>query len=174
MADRNADGTPTGVGLRQNGAIPYVSQIPNDSTYPGDDLKDALDTVYTTVGVRLRGVAEDLELQTLNDEQTAVLGGTAITSWVPTMAVVHIKAITGAANGDAEITIGTTTGGTDILTATALTGVNALDEKMVIDLSGTVRPDILANATIYVKCTTADTGAGTALTADVYLYGEVI
>lgn len=174
MGLRNSDGSPTGLGLREAGAIPYASQIPNDSTYTGANVGASLDALQTTVGVRLRAVAEDLELQTLNDEVSVALSGDSSDSWCPTMVIVNVKAITGAANGDAEITIGTASGGTQILTATALTGVNTLGERIAIDLSGTARASIAANGTIYVKCTTADTGAGTALTVDAYLYGEVI
>jgi hypothetical protein len=164
---------PTGKQLRVDSAIPYASQIPNDSNYAGDAVGDALDNLYTTVGVRLRAVAEDLELQTLNDEVSIALGGSASGVWHPTFAIVKIKAITGAANGDAEITIGTASAGTQILTATALTGLNADGESTIVSFTG-AKAEIAANATIYVRCTTADTGAGTALTADVYLYGELL
>lgn len=162
-------GIPTGEQIKNAGAIPWTSQIPNDSNAGGNTLNDALNAVS-----RLRGTATGLELQTLNDEVSVVLGGVSTNEWVPTLAIVDISAITGAANGDAEITIGTTSGGTQILAATALTDCNALGEKFVVDLTGVVKASIAANATIYIKCTTADTGAGTALTADVTLIGEIL
>jgi hypothetical protein len=118
--------------------------------------------------------ATALELQTLNDEVSAAIGGLSTDAWVPTIAIATITAITGAANGDAEITIGTASGGTQILAATALTATNAVGESFVIDLSGTVRASIAGNATLYVKCTTADTGAGTSLVATVRVYGKAL
>jgi hypothetical protein len=162
-------GRPAEKKIRNDGAIPWASQIVNDSDAPGLTVQAALNN-----NKRLRAIAEDLDLQTLNDEVSVALGGIAGDEWVPTMAIVDITAITGAANGDAEITIGTSAGGTQILAATALTATNADGEKFAIDLTGVVKASIAANATIYVKCTTADTGAGTVLTANIYLIGEIL
>jgi hypothetical protein len=172
MTRRNANGSPSETMIKNAGAIPYASQINNDSDYEGTTVKDALDALEATVGVRLRAQAADLDLQTLNDEVSVALGGAATDKFVPTLLIVDITAITGAANGDAEITVGTATGGTQILTATALTGLNALNERISIDLTGATKAAIAGDATIYVKCTTADTGAGTVLTATATIIGE--
>jgi len=156
MAGREAGGRPDGALIRNQGAIPWLSQIVNDT------------------GVkRTKAEIVGLDLQTLNDEVSAAIDGDVNDDWVPTIAVVSVTGITGAANGDAEVTIGTASGGTQILGATAL-GVSAADERVVIDLTGTVMDKIAGNATLFVKCTTADTGAGTALAVTVAIYGEVL
>ncbi|MBN2258371.1 MAG: hypothetical protein JW704_11210 [Anaerolineaceae bacterium] len=156
MDRHEADGKPSEQLIRNQGAIPWLSQIVNDT------------------GVkRTKALIAGLDLQTLNDEVSAAIDGDVIEDWVPTKAVVSVTGITGAANGDAEITIGTVSGGTQILGATAV-GVSAADERVVIDLSGKVMDKIAGNATLFVKCTTADTGAGTALAVNVAIYGEVL
>jgi len=110
----------------------------------------------------------------LNDDVSGALPGSASDAWHPTLLIVNITAITGAANGDAEITVGTSAGGTQILTATALTDLNAVGEVIAIDLTGATKAAIAANDTIHVRCTTIDTGAGTVLTATCNIYGELI
>lgn len=162
-------GRPTKKQIRNDGAIPWASQITNDSDAPGDTLQEVLNNSKS-----LRAMAEGIDLQVLNDDVSVALGGVSSDEWVPTMAIVDITGVTGAANGDAEITIGTAAGGTQILTATALTGANADGEKFAIDLTGVVKTSIAANSTIYIRCTTIDTGAGSSLTANVYLFGEIL
>jgi hypothetical protein len=163
---------PTGKELRVDSAIPYASQIMNDSTYPGKYVDDALDGVYTTIGCRLRAVAEDLDLHTLNDEVSIALGGSASDAWHPTFAVVKVKTVTGTPSTPAEITIGTSTGGTQLVTATALTDLTTLGATLIISFTG-AKAAITADTTIYVKCTTAEAVASV-LTADVYVYGEIL
>jgi hypothetical protein len=172
---RNADGTPTGQAIRSEGAIPYASQIENDSSYPGTYVDDALTTLYTTVGARQRIKITGLAMPTLNNEQSTAMGGSASNQFAPTHAVVTVNNVGSgaAANGDMQITIGTSTGGTQILTATACTGLNTINEKIVISLMGATKAAIPCNSTIYVKVTTADTTAGAGHLADVYLFGEV-
>lgn len=143
--------------IRNDGAIPFLSQITDDRT----------------VCRRIGGSISGLDLQTLNDEISSSFGGEADEVIVPTLAIAHVTAITGAANGDAEITIGTAAGGTQIMAATAL-GVDADEEWVTIDLTGVARAAVAANADLFVKCTTADTGAGTALAVDVFVIGELL
>jgi hypothetical protein len=64
-----------------------------------------------------------------------------------------------AATGDAEITVGTTVSGTDLLTATALTGVTAAGKSLPIAPVAGVMPSIAGNATLYGTVTGADTTA---------------
>lgn len=171
---RGAKGLPNEQLIRNAGAIPYASQIPNDSTYPGTNVDDALTTLYSTVGARKRVVIEDISMETLNDEQSTAIGEAATLQFTPTHMVVQVTDVGAgvAANGDMQITIGTATGGTQILTATAMTGLNTLNERFTATFSG-VRAAIAGNATIYVKVTTADTTAGAGHLANVYLYGEL-
>jgi hypothetical protein len=173
---RNADGTPTGQAIRSEGAIPYASQIENDSSYPGAYVDDALTTCYTTVGARQLVKVSDVVIRTLNNEQSTAMGGSAANQFCPTHAVVHLKAVGvgAAANGDVQISIGTSTGGTQIKTAGAATGLTGLNAKFIFDLTGAVKAAIPCNSTVYVKVTTADTTAGVGHLADVYLYGDVV
>ena len=176
MARRNADGSPTGQSIRNDGAVPYASQITNDSAYPGAKLDNALDTLYTTVGARKFVKVSDLVIRTLNNEQSTAIGGSAANQFVPMYAIVHLKAVGAgaAANGDLAISIGTAAGGTQIKAAGVATGLTGLNSKFVFDLTGAVKAAIPCNGTVYAKVTTADTTAGIGHLADVYLYGEVV
>jgi hypothetical protein len=172
---RNADGSPTGQAIRSEGAIPYASQIENDSTYPGAFLDDALTTLYSTVGARKMVKITGLDMPTLNNEQSTAMGGSAANQFAPTHAVITVNnvGVGAVANGDMQITIGTATGGTQISSAITCTGLNTINEKLVVDLTGATKAAIPCNSTIYVKVTTADTTAGAGHLADVYLFGEV-
>jgi hypothetical protein len=114
-----------------------------------------------------------IALDTLNDEQSAGIGGVSTDEFCPTLAVVQLtNAGSGTPNGDAQITIGITTGGTEILAATALTGLVALNDKFLIDLTGAVQNSIPADSDIYVKVTTADTVGVTGITGTAYIEGQ--
>lgn len=169
---RNADGTPTGESLRSDGAIPYASQIPNNSNAEGDSLEDALNVLAG----RKRVLVESLAIDTINDEQTVAIGGVATKQFAPLFAIVQMVDVGSgaAATGDTDISIGISTGGTQILAATECTGLIGINTKKVIDLSAVVKPAIPANSTIYVKVTTADATAGAGHLANVYIVGEII
>lgn len=105
-------------------------------------------------------------------ESTGDLNGLAAQDFAPQSVIVHLTAFGTPLNGDAVIKIGTTTGGTEILPLTTLTGLNALNETFQIALTGNF-PVIAGNATLYVNVTTADTGVGTG-TANVIIEGKLL
>lgn len=172
MSNRNSNDTPSADNIRNSGGIPYASQIPNDSNAEGANLAEVLNDA----GERLRVRVQNVAINTLNNEKSVALGGVASKQWAPTHAIVQMVDVGAgaAATGDFEITIGITSGGTQILAATACTGVIAINTKLVIDLSAVVKPALPASSTVYVKVTTADSTAGAGHLADVYLVGEVI
>ena len=165
---------PTGQEIRNDGAIPWASQIPNDSDLGGKSgsIADALNIAAKSKRV----VVADVSVETLGDEQTVALGGLSTEHFSPITSIVHMTAVGegNAANGDLAISIGITTGGTEILAATVVTGLIGINTKKVIDLSSVVKPALPANSTIYVKVTTKDTTAGAGHLADVYINGETI
>jgi|GEM_PF-2833286 len=168
---RNPANAPSDDKIRNAGAVPWASQIPNDTEAEGNYVSDVL----SNMGERLRAVVSDLAIDTLNDEQSVALGGVASKQFAPTHAIVQMATVSGAAAaGDFQISIGITSGGTEILAATACTGVIAIDTKLIIDLSAVVKPALPASSTLYVKVTTADTTAGAGHLAKVYVVGEVI
>lgn len=166
----NADGTPTDNSIRNDAAIPHASQIPNNTKLPGEYLGNALETLDQRV------VVSGMEVETLNNEQSTAIGGAATDQWCPTTAIIQMVDVGEgtAANGDVQMSIGITAGGTQILAATALTNLIAINTKFVIDLSAVVKPAIPANSTVYVKVTTADTTAGAGHLANAYIYGKII
>ena len=101
---------------------------------------------------------EDVDIGTLNDEQSVALGGLAATHLRPWRLTVHLHTVAGGPNGNTAIRVGTSSGGNQILTDTVLTGLDSQHKTFDIDLVG-VMPAITADSTIYVKVTTADTGA---------------
>lgn len=171
MPSTNANGKPTADAIRNAGAIPWASQIRDDSNDKGN-------SVGVSLGIldgRKKVVVEDLSIETLNNEQSQAIGGEATEQFAPITAIVHMKDVGAgaAANGDVQISIGIAPSGTEILAATACTNLIAVNTKFIIDLSAVVKPSIPANSTIYVKVTTADTTAGAGHLADVHVVGEI-
>lgn len=170
---RNTSDRPSEYEIRVSGAVPFASQIPNDSDVDGLTIADMVNALV--LGVESRKAILGLAIDTLNDEKSVALGGLATDLWCPTRAIVKMAAVDGAAaTGDVEITIGIVSGGTEIAAATVCTNLINLNDTFMIDLSGVVKEEILANSTVFVKVTTADTTAGAGHLADVYLYGETI
>jgi hypothetical protein len=105
-----------------------------------------------------QGTVTVLDIGTLNDEQSIVLGGDASKHLRPWRFTVHLHTVAGSPNGDAQIRIGTSSGGNQILSDTPLTGLDGQHKTFDIDITN-VQPAITADSTIYVRVTTADTGA---------------
>lgn len=168
MGSYNSTDAPDGIALRRDGHVPFASQIPNDSVVNGDTVGDAM-----TANMDLSGSATDLDLNTTTDEVKIALGGSSDDEFVPTLAIVDISSATGTVAGDAALTIGTASAGTQVLSATTLTGLNAAGEKFAVDLTGVVKASIAANATLYVTTQAGDSTA-TTLVGDVKIYGKVI
>lgn len=167
---RNTADAPTGDEMRNDGAVPFASQVPNDSSKVGATIKDALESL----GAETRILVEDLDIATLNDEQTKAIGGVAGMQFAPKTAIVQCTGIGGTLAGDAEISIGITTGGTEILVATVLTALTLLNDMFIIDLSATVKAAIPANSVIFVKVTTKDTTATAGALANALIVGELL
>jgi len=146
--------------------------MPKDDYDADDDgIIDALETpayqqLSTTQAVDLISAASDT---------SSALGGVVTDDFIPTRILVDTTAVAGGVpNGDAAITIGTAAGGTQILPATTLTGLTAVGTKHVIAITGDL-PLIAANATLHIRVTTADTGAGlTTCTANVIIQGTYV
>lgn len=105
-------------------------------------------------------------------ETTAALSGTAGQDFAPEQITIHLTAVGAPLNGNTQITLGTTSGGTQILPATPLTGLTALNQTFSIVLTGSF-PAIAGNATLYLNVTSADTGAGTG-TGTVRIQGKLL
>ena len=114
------------------------------------------------------------EMETLNNEQSTTIGGSAANEYIPESIAFHVEAVgTGvAANGDVEVSVGIAPGGTEILVATTLTTCKLLNDHYVVAIDG-LTAAIPANSTIYVKVTTADTTAGAGHLLDAYIIGTL-
>jgi hypothetical protein len=104
-----------------------------------------------SVNVTLTGLA----LQTLGAKLSGALNGAAAQKFVPEKIVAIVTAATGAPNGDAQIKLGTTNGGSEIMAAHLLECATANEPTMIL-LEGRF-PAIAGNATLYAEVTTADT-----------------
>jgi hypothetical protein len=101
-------------------------------------------------------------------DYSGTLPGDGSKTFAPTIAIFTCRTAT-ALNGDVQVRIGLSLGGTEILPATALTGLDAVDETYVVQMAGhfDAIPD---NSTIHVQVSTAD--SGTAGTMQCYLGGR--
>ncbi|MDD5511912.1 MAG: hypothetical protein PHI12_14065 [Dehalococcoidales bacterium] len=161
---------PTEMEIKNDGAIPYASQIKNNSDAIGDTLADAMESAGLRVRMHVAGLAVD----TLNDEKAVAIGGVATKQFAPTCVIARMATVVGAvATGDVEFSVGITPGGTEIMAATVATNLIALNDKVVIPLSGK-SASIPANSTVYVKVTTIDTTAGAGTLANVDVCGEIL
>lgn len=173
-------GSLSGTSVTAAGMLKYASGTQWDTNASGalevTDASDNANYAQTRQDLRMQRLAiTGLAVDTLNDEVSAALGGVAADLFVPQKLIVHLEDVGAgaAATGDFEITVGTATGGTQILTATACTNCKDLNDCFTIAFAG-LQDAIAGNATIFVKCTTKDTSAGAGHLADAYLIGELI
>ncbi|MDD5542867.1 MAG: hypothetical protein PHX83_06800 [Acidobacteriia bacterium] len=150
-----------------------IAPDPDSGKELGELIYDIQTAVNTIGNATVESTHAGLALRTLNNEVSAALNGTATKKFIPEGIDFVVTAITGAPNGDAIVTVGTTAGGTQILPATSLTGLNAVGETFPIQITG-ILPSIAGTGTLYVKCTTADTGGGSTLTATARIYGREV
>jgi len=135
--------------------------------------RTSVGTDHANLAAKPRVVVAGCEVETLNNEQSTAIGGSAANEFVPIALIFHMEAVGvgAAANGDVVVTVGITTGGTEILGVTTLTNLIALNTRFVVALTG-LTATIPADSTIYCKVTTADTTAGAGHLLDCYLIGE--
>ncbi len=133
-------------------------------------------TTLTTIGNdHVVGVATGLDLVDDTDEVTAVLSGALAKRFIPTL--VHVKCTAkvkgggGEPVGDSKICIGSGTGTSDILAATTLTGLVAVDGVYEIPIAAGLAVSVAGNGTLYVQCDTEDSGAPDTFTATVTVMG---
>lgn len=100
------------------------------------------------------------------------LNGLPTSSFAPLQAIITVRTTAGVLNQDAQIQIGTTNGGAELMAAFVLTGLIGVGTKHVVAFNGPI-PDIDGNALIYVRMTSADS-SGFASTADVSIIGRQV
>lgn len=113
-----------------------------------------------------------IALQTLGSKANTAMNGGAGKAFVPSRCFVIVTAVGGgsAHNGDAEIKLGTTDGGAEIM-ATHLVSLTGVGQTAVINMDGSF-PAIAGNATIYAECSKADTNVAANMTVTVYFTGR--
>lgn len=137
-----------------------------------ENLTDAEATALDDAAVQATSTAA-LSLCTLNEEKSGAINGSATKKFKPLKILITCLTATGAPNGDAQITCGTSAGGTQICTATPTIGLATAGEVYEIGLSGEF-PAIAGNATIYFKCTTADTKGGATCVVTARIVGRQV
>jgi hypothetical protein len=138
---------------------------------------DAADNaaMVTKLALADRVIVTGCEMETLNNEQSTAIGGVAANEFVPELIVFHVEDVGSgaAANGDIQVSVGNSSGGTQILVATALTNLISLNQHFIVAIDGLTNT-ILANSTLYVKVTTKDTTAGAGHLLDAYILGTIV
>lgn len=159
MGGRQTADAPTSAEIRKDSAIPYLSQIPNDSVLAGDNADDAINliasklvqVVITAAGGAGGSTAGTISVQ-VND-----LSGTAITRAVTIALDSSLTELGGplAATGTAYFgaaTTGTLVLGSGALTALVTTNAAGLYEGALADA---------ADETAYFSARTAPGGSAT-------------
>ena len=135
-----------------------------------------MQTIVTGIADWLKleqSTVEDVDIGTLNDVQSVALGGLVITHLSPWRFTLHLHTLTGAPSGDAVIRIGTSSGGNQILGDTTLTGFDTLHKTFNVVMEGAAIA-LTGDSTIFVKVTTADTGAAAGTLVNVLALFRVV
>lgn len=112
----------------------------------------------------------DLDMKTDESEKSAALPGTSTSFFFPCGYAFRCVTGSGSPDGDGTINIGTTSGGTELLSAGACTGITAVNKVRHAPLAAATYSGIAGNATLYCNVESPDGDAGTCV-YDVYLYG---
>lgn len=143
------------------------------TTLPAVDT--AFQALFTGAGIAV-GISPILvkfasvDMKADESEITAALPGTAASKFVALGMFARCKTASGTPDGDGTINIGTSTGGTQIASAAACTGIVALGASKHNAFSTAVAAAVAGNATLYCNVEAPDGDAGTCV-YDVYLYG---
>lgn len=133
------------------------------------NLQEALDILASrNDGVVAR--CPDLPVQTDESEVTGTLNGDSSKSFTPEAIIVKVISASGTVGANGTLNVGTSTGGADILSAQALTGLDVAGETRRFPLAAATY-GIAGNATLYANVEAADTTA-TTLVVDVYVVGK--
>ncbi len=169
--------------------IPYTPAVgadwpdPDPTTVQGalDDLAERVtdnevDIATNTANIaaivddHVRASMTGLAAQTDEDEESGALSGDVANTFVPSEIIVVVTEATGSVAGDGTLNIGTSSDGSDILSAGALTGLDAAGKSRRFPLVA-AQYDILANATLYANIESADSTA-TTLVLSVFVLGR--
>ncbi len=127
--------------------------------------------IYPSSSNRVFSTHAAVQLATGGSQIDAALNGNADQWFHPQCVVVRLTGVTNVPNGNAQITIGSEGhAGVNILPATVLAGLVALNDQFVIGLNGFF-PGIAGDALLHVTVTFADTGAAAVATAEVKVVG---
>lgn len=138
-----------------------------------DRLTDAETDVSAIVDDHIQAVCTPLPAQTDEAEVTAALNGDVANKFIPEAIVITVESTTGTVAGDGTVNVGTTTGGNEIASAQALTGLDAAGKSRRIPLSAATYAAIAGNATIYANVEANDSTA-TTLVLSVRVFGKQI
>lgn len=143
------------------------------TTLPAVDA--AFDALFDGMGVSV-GISpvivkfNDLDMKTDESEKTGTLPGTNASKFIPFCFLARCVTGSGSPDGDGTINIGTSTGGTQIGSAVACTGITAAGASKATFLTTAVGAAIAGDATIYCNVEAPDGDAGTCV-YDCYLIG---
>jgi len=143
------DNDPTKTNTGQS--FPALHEIAWNGT-DWTDLGPALTTEETsaTIDVKVAGA------------NALTAPGAAAQQFTPEAAIFIITAAT-ALNGDTQVTIGTTVGGTQVLVATTLTGLATVGQKFIVPLAG-IMPAVAGASALDITVTSADSGTSGTMT----------
>lgn len=111
----------------------------------------------------------DLDMKADESEKTGVLPGTGTSRFIPSGIFVRCVTGSGSPDGDGTINIGTSTGGVQVVSGFACTGITAAGTCRYIPMAA-LACIIAGNATLYCNVESPDGDAGTCV-YDVYLMG---
>lgn len=166
IADVFNTGTTIGASPRST----YLSNPTGKQTL-SESIYDIVQALASQTENRASSYVTDVSIIDTGNSTLSALSGTSTQQFVPTMLIIECSAASGL-SGDAQITLGTTVGATDLLTATTLASLQTLGQKYIIRFSGLI-PSILGNLdTLSIGVVSGDSGISGRFNA--YLYGEFI
>ena len=128
------------------------------SVFDQDD-DGIVDMALTKVRVKITGV----NMCSTATEHTVILPGDGTKRFHP-QTFYFLCTADSALNADGTVNLATTTGGTDILNAVALTGLDDTNKLFRVDVAVTTAVTLADNATLFFKMAAKDTGTSGTLT----------
>lgn len=156
-----AIGDPTGARIK----IAGVSYARGVMLEDGSPIHGILSGLFQFLSAE-HCLIEDVNLKSVGSSYTYAIGGDGTNTIAVDNVIVNLTSAGGALNGNAKITLGISPGGTEVLAATTLTGLNATTKMFKIDIEG-LTTKFADDQTLYISVHTADSGAAIFALADV-------
>jgi len=156
-------------GMDTTSEFPYTPTTPADWNASPTTVQGAIDGLAAQDN-QAQAACENLPAQTDEAEVSGVISGNSGKVFVPSEVVITVISATGSVAGDGTVNVGITSDGAEILSAQALTGLDAAGKSRRIPLAEAAS-EIAGDDTLYANVELDDSTA-TTLVLSVFVVGK--